>query len=165
MSASASTDDLWHEMIRLSREYARRRYGGRRAIGLTIHLRDASHYEPFPDETPAPAAASRVQAWNTGPAPRHLSDFRQVYWPGLGTFTLSETQAQVVRILWTAWQAGEAELVQATVLERSGSGATRLADLFRGHPAWGTLIRWRGQTGLYRLPVLPEDVGPSEDAA
>ncbi len=162
------TDELWEGLIREIREYARRRYGGSRAIGVYIHLADGkSHYEPFPDETPAPRDRARVPRWNSGPAPAHLSDFRQIYWPDVSpqTFTLSETQALVVKQLWDAWQRGEPEVAQADLLRRAGSESGKLADLFKGHAAWGTLVRWRGNTGLYRLPVLEEDVPDSGEAA
>lgn len=158
------TDELWEDLIRGIREYARRRYGGRRAIGMTIHLADASHYEPFPEDTPRPRGRPGPPRWDSGPAPKHLSGFRQVYWPGLGTFTFSgETQQAAVRVLWEAFQAGEPEVPQDRLLRAAGSEGTRLIDLFKGHPALNTLLRVR--KGCWRLPALAEDADGGEDAA
>ena len=76
-------------------------------------------------------------------------DFRSCRWYGR-YFRFTYTQSKVVKLLFEAWQRGAPELAESTILNRVNSGAVRLYDLFRGHPAWGSLIITAGR-GLYQL--------------
>jgi hypothetical protein len=80
----------------------------------------------------------------------HSLDFRSVHWFGQDhTFTAS--QAACVKVLWEAWEQGHPEVSQLAVLVEVEKASERLVDLFKGHPAWGTMIV-RGKTkGAYRL--------------
>lgn len=161
------SSDEWADIVRLVRAYARRKYGWMPS-GITIHAPwpGVGHLEPFtaPEGSAAPepsagqpAPAGRKPDWNSGSLPAHVQDFRAVYWPGLGTFGLSETQACVVELLWEAWREGVHEVPQDVLLRKVGSQSVRLCDVFKGPSgakAWGTLVV-RGQVpGSYRLPPL-----------
>jgi hypothetical protein len=141
VSPSRSSDE-WTEIVRLVRAYALRKYG-QLAVGITIHL------QPGP----------RIHEWASGDEPRHLSDFRAVYWPGLGRFNLSEKRALVVKQLWEAMEDGTWEVQQDVLLRRADSDGTRLVDLFKGDPAWGVLVVKGEVAGSYRLPPRGEDGG------
>jgi hypothetical protein len=89
---------------------------------------------------------------------RHSEDFRSVYWFG-SDHTFTPTQAACVRVLWQAWENGTPEIGQATILEHPAvdSESSRLSDLFKGHPAWKTMIVTGTTAGTYRLAETPED--------
>lgn len=148
-------DEAWDEIVRMIRLYAMRKYQGT-ATGITIHLPGADHREPFPVGQWGGGSTPR---WDSGSAPKHLSDFRKVYWPDVGTFILTESQARVVAALWRAWQSGVPEVGQEKLLRAASSDGTRLSDLFKRSTAWGTLVRQGDVPGTYRLPVLEEDGG------
>lgn len=152
---SPRTSDEWAEIVRLVRAYALRKYGWQ-ARAITIHspYPGVEHLEPFPAVTP-PAPRLRVLEWASGEEPKHLSDFRTVYWPGLGQFTFSTTQAGVIKQLWEAMVDGTWEVSQRTLLSRAGSQSDRLVDLFKGHPAWRALILPGAVAGNYRFPPMP----------
>jgi hypothetical protein len=157
VSPSRSSDE-WTEIVRLVRAYALRKYG-QLAVGITIHLHQGNaHLEPFPQATP-PQPGPRIHEWASGDEPRHLSDFRAVYWPGLGRFNLSEKRALVVKQLWEAMEDGTWEVQQDVLLRRADSDGTRLVDLFKGDPAWGVLVVKGEVAGSYRLPPRGEDGG------
>ena len=90
--------------------------------------------------------------WQTEqtPGPRHSSDFRSVNWYGQ-RYTFSAGQAAVVRLLWEAWQNDTPEVGQETLLDGAGSEGSKIADLFRDHPAWGQFVVPGGSRGTYRL--------------
>jgi hypothetical protein len=157
MSPSRSSDE-WNEIVRLVRAYALRKYGWT-ANGITIHspYPGVEHLEPFPAVTPQPGP--RIHEWASGDTPRHLSDFRAVYWPGLGRFNLSEKRAHVVKQLWEAMEDGTWEVQQDVLLRRADSDGTRLVDLFKGDPSWGVLVVKGQVPGSYRLPPLTDDGG------
>lgn len=97
-----------------------------------------------------------------GEFPTHSSDFTSVNWFGTRYRFSKGNQAESVRVLWEAWEAGEFSLSQETIGEEIGSHATRfeLRKTFRqrkvegrgfeSHPAWGTMIQSVGK-GCYRL--------------
>jgi len=81
---------------------------------------------------------------------RHSADFRSVNWFGQ-EYTFTANQAACIRLLWEAWESGAPEVGGDTLLVEAESDQRRLSVTFRGHPAWGTMIR-PGQTkGSYRL--------------
>jgi len=92
------------------------------------------------------------------PPARHSKDFRSVHWFGTD-YGFTPTQAACVKVLWAAWENGTPDLGQDTILEHPEVEAEskRLFDVFRDHPAWGTMIV-KGQTaGAYRLAELPRN--------
>jgi hypothetical protein len=96
------------------------------------------HTTPGPNPTPAPTGF-----------PRHSADYRSVHWFGCD-YTFTPTQAAVIRQLWEAWEDGTPGVGQETLLEGAGSTGDRLRDVFRGSPAWGTLVVPLGK-GLFAL--------------
>jgi hypothetical protein len=85
-------------------------------------------------------------------------DFRSVHWFG-NNHSFTRTQAACVKVLWAAWENGTPELDQQTVLTAPevDSESKRLADLFKDHPAWGTMLVQGKTAGSYRL--APPDQG------
>lgn len=81
---------------------------------------------------------------------RHSVDFASVLWFGQ-SYSFTASQAHIVRLLWEAWRNGTPNMRQETLLARVGSEGDRLANLFRDHPAWNTLIVPGGAKGTFRL--------------
>jgi len=93
----------------------------------------------------------------------YSSDYRCVNWFG-ETLSFSPTQAEVVKLLIEAYEAGIPD-VDAGMLVGDGSflqdglkatgkkpsAAKRVRDIFRDHVAWGTIIVPGGSKGTYRL--------------
>ncbi len=92
-------------------------------------------------------------------------DRTKVCWPGLGEFWLSGPQARVLRELVDAiLYSADPDVSQAHLVRKSGTRATRLAEVFAGSPAWGTLVVPGRSPGTYRVPSPPPRGGP-DDAA
>lgn len=185
-----STDDLWDMIVALARTYSQRKYR-ETATGITLQLRSGQHVEPFPmidlvrlaavvpdrkppaarpveHETPAPSMNGSAGGWASGPAPKHLSNFAAVYWPGLGTFHFSgPKQQEVAQFLWEAWEEGAPHVTQVELTRATGSTNDRLHHLFRphgkDHPAWGVLILKGILPGTFTFPSAPKPSG--EDSA
>jgi hypothetical protein len=105
--------------------------------------------------TPLPALDS---AGRPLPPARHSVDFRHVHWYGNDCY-FTPTQAACVRVLWEEWDRGTPEVGQDTILEHPGVEAEskRLSDVFKGSPAWLTLIVQGHTAGAYRLVDPPAD--------
>jgi hypothetical protein len=98
-----------------------------------------------------PDAKLQEQTQETGlDAMRHSPDFRAVKW-GEIDFVFTQTQAPVVKALWEAMKNSTPELGQAWLLEAAGSEGRRLKDIFRRHPAFGTLIIKGTRKDTFRL--------------
>lgn len=93
--------------------------------------------------------------------PSHSEDFTSVNWYGTRYAFTKGSQAESIRVLWTAWENGGHSLAQETIGSKIGSNATNfeLAKVFRRrrasggyepHPAWGTMIQ-QDTKGSYRL--------------
>jgi hypothetical protein len=81
---------------------------------------------------------------------RHSLDFRSVRWHGKD-YTFTPTQAAIVTELWAAWEQGTPDIGDPTLLRKADCAGDRLRDVFKNHPAWGTMIV-EGQTkGTRRL--------------
>lgn len=119
---------------------------------------DAGALAPLLGAPPAGAMSGRPPEWASGPLPKHLHEFRKVYWPGRGVFVLGPKQAAVVRLLWKAYEAGVFEVGQEKLLRAADSDSGRLARLFERSPAYGdeALIIKGELGGNYRLPPLPQ---------
>jgi hypothetical protein len=82
----------------------------------------------------------------------HSPDFRSVGWFGtVHSFTAG--QARVVETLWNAWEQGTPDVGDETLLKAVDHEAppASLRNLFRNHPAWGTMIVSGGSKGAHRL--------------
>ena len=78
----------------------------------------------------------------------HSLDFRSVRWYGTKhAFTAS--QANCVRLLWEAWSNETPDVGNDTIAE--SAEVSRIADLFRAHLAWGTMIVQGDTKGTLRL--------------
>jgi hypothetical protein len=82
----------------------------------------------------------------------HSTDFTTVKWFGTAYTFDDGLQAKAVGELWGEFEKGEHGLSEKTIGERIGSSANnyRLANTFRYHPAWGTMIV-KVRQGIYRL--------------
>lgn len=89
--------------------------------------------------------------------PTHSTDFTSVIWFGRPFEFEKGQQAKSVGLLWAEWEKGPLTLSEKTIGEKIGSsnGQFRLAHVFRGHPAWGTMIQ-RKRKGVYALQQLEE---------
>lgn len=85
---------------------------------------------------------------------RHGPGFASVVWNG-ARFSFTRAQAHAVQILWEAWDAGTPEVCQEILLE--GEEDRRMVDLFKGHPAWGTMIVRGPAKGTFRLSDRQEN--------
>lgn len=86
--------------------------------------------------------------------PRAGDDYATVTWRGT-VYTFTPKQRSVVAALWMAWKRGVPFVAQQTLLEVAESDNGRLRDLFKKHPAWGTVIvagiSYGGTLGTYVL--------------
>jgi hypothetical protein len=70
---------------------------------------------------------------------KHSPDFRAIFWEGK-EYALTPRQAQVVEILYCAYQNGTPSIGQHTILDELDSPSSRLRDTFKKSPLWDTLI-------------------------
>jgi hypothetical protein len=88
--------------------------------------------------------------------PSHSPDFATVRWGGV-IYHFSGKQRIVVACLWDAWERGVACVDQYTLMRECETDCEQLRDLFRRHPAWGTVIQrgslHGGSAGTYCLAV------------
>lgn len=86
--------------------------------------------------------------------PCHSSDYASVHWFG-ADYTFTSKQADAVSEWWAAWQNGTPALHDDTVLAELESNARgkphALRDLFKGHPAWDTMIVRGPRQGTHQL--------------
>lgn len=68
-------------------------------------------------------------------------------------YSFRDSQAVCMRILYEAWKNHTPEVGADYILETIGYSYKRLSDLFKGHPAWGTLIVPGHTRGTYRLNI------------
>jgi hypothetical protein len=99
----------------------------------------------------------RVCSYLTGNATAaHSEDFASVTW--LGTpHTFSPLQASCVRVLWRNWENNTPAVRAETILSEASSASAgekeaRLNHVFKGHPAWNTMIiAVTDRKGIYQL--------------
>jgi hypothetical protein len=101
-------------------------------------------------------AAQQLQARITNKRFSHAKDFTSITWGGKKYEFKKGRQAACIRALWSAWEEDGSGLGEETIAEEIGSDAKklRLAHVFRGHPAFGTIIKPTGR-GVFSL-VPPE---------
>jgi len=90
------------------------------------------------------------------PACRCSLDCRSVLWHG-ERFSFTKSQAAVVKMLWAAWQNGTPDLGSETMLSEINSNLARLRDMFRSHPAFGSMIIAGETKGAFRLDGDPSN--------
>lgn len=82
---------------------------------------------------------------------RHSIDFASVDWFGT-PYGFSSIQRHIVQMLWEAWENATPDVGQDTLLSAVGSDSSRMAHIFKGHPAFGVMIvPSPGVRGAYRL--------------
>jgi len=122
-----------------------------RTIGAMNTNRPETTYWPLgnpyiPKNMPgAGKAADKSPPDKLSPA-RHTEDFRGVHWYGKD-YDFTPTQARIVEILWEVWEQRLPAVGDDYVLEKAEVTKSRLADIFRGNSAWGTMIRVGGTEG------------------
>ncbi len=89
--------------------------------------------------------------------PTVAEDFRSLHWDGT-TYEFTPTQAAWVRVLWEHWKQRTATVGEQSVLESAESNSGRLRDVFKNHPAWGTLIV-PSKKGAFKLERPTEKKG------
>lgn len=90
-----------------------------------------------------------LQGWAASDATAaHSDDFRSARWSGQ-EYTFTAPQAACVAILWRNWTGGTPEVGGEYLAEAVECG--RIADLFKGHPAWNAMIGPGRTKGSYRL--------------
>ena len=87
---------------------------------------------------------------------KHGEDFRSVIWNGT-PYEFTALQAACVKILWEHWAKGTSSvggqyvLENAVIADANVVTSARMSDVFRDHPAWGTMIIPGATRGSYRL--------------
>ncbi|GMU37709.1 MAG: hypothetical protein EDS66_12215 [Planctomycetota bacterium] len=85
---------------------------------------------------------------------RHSPDFRSVHWDGVD-YAFTANQAAIVKQLWEAYENGTPDVGGDTLLVNAESDTRRMADVFKKHSAWGTMIVEGSTKGTYRLAPDP----------
>lgn len=84
---------------------------------------------------------------------RHHESFSSVRWNGV-SYKFSPMQARAVAVLTRTFHNNTPGVLQTHIFEEieSNSDKQRLRDLFKSHPAWGTMIvKVRDRKGMYQL--------------
>lgn len=88
------------------------------------------------------------------PSRVHGPDFAAIRWDGV-VYTFSPKQRAVIAMLWEAMEHGYHFVSGDALLLAADSEGGRLYDIFRGSPAWNTVIvkglQAGGPNGCYRL--------------
>jgi hypothetical protein len=82
----------------------------------------------------------------------YSDNFRYIRWQGY-SFTLSNRQADVVRILYRSYENGIPEVPDKDICKELGTSESRLRDTFRKSKVWGTLIVKGTKPGMRRLTL------------
>ena|SRR2546425_3441635 len=81
---------------------------------------------------------------------QYSDDFRDIEWQGR-SFFLSPRQADVVRLLYRAYEHGTPQLSDSFICKELHTPSSRLRDTFRKSKAWGTLIVNGSRPGMLNL--------------
>jgi len=104
-----------------------------KGIDLEIHMPDGQEISGVADEGDVVIVRPDLSR------PSHSPDFATVTWNGV-VYTLTPKQRLIVALLWKAWEDGNTFLSGAYLLERADSDQSRMSHVFRGSPAWRTLV-------------------------
>ncbi len=80
----------------------------------------------------------------------HSIDFRSVCWYGTD-YNFTPNQAAAIKILWENWEKGTPDVGGDTLSTEIESDSKRARDIFKGNPAFRTMIRQGKTKGTYRL--------------
>jgi hypothetical protein len=86
--------------------------------------------------------------------PKHAPDFSWIRCD-LGVFDFTPAQRSVVQALWEDWEQDGLGLSGAYLTDRTGTEPKEFRNVFKGHPAWKTLIITAGRSDMYRLALPP----------
>jgi len=86
----------------------------------------------------------------TAGGPTHSNDFRSVNWGGR-TYNFTPNQAAVIKLLWEHWERNTPDVGGHTLIEAAEISCKRLDLVFRGSPAWKTMVVASEKKGAYRL--------------
>jgi hypothetical protein len=89
----------------------------------------------------------------------HSPDFCSVRFAGR-IFEFTTNQRIIVEMLWTAWECGS-PIVSYGALQEKVDTDTRIIEMFKGHPAWNTLIIKSDQLKDACRLALPDRLSPS----
>lgn len=128
------------------------RVGGVRITGQSMFMAFERPVAEEPAPVPVAIVDKRPIAFNR--------DFSSCRW-GTETFSFTKKQRPVVAALWAARSEDIVVLSTEYLLEISESEGTRLRDVFKNHPAWGTMIVRAEMEGMglggYMLADPPEE--------
>src|SRR5688572_4232062 len=111
---------------------------------------------PILGQGPPTAEAVRTQPAVEAGASQSGDDFRSVLWHGQ-VYAFSAAQAKVVAALWAARENGQPDVPDDQLVRASGAANGKLDNVFKGSPAWGTLITEGDARGTHRIaPPSPE---------
>jgi hypothetical protein len=132
-------DALLAELLDLARRWSMATHGVP-PRKLTLRLHDGSKLPLAVPSVPVLLPRTNGPRPDDDSPPWHSDDFRQVRWPLVGEFNFTYKQAAVIRELWRAAESGRKQATEAELLRAAESDGSRVRDLFRHHPAWGTLV-------------------------
>lgn len=95
---------------------------------------------------------------------KHGLGWRNLNWFGK-VFAFTANQSLVVEPLWKGWRRGLPDISHEDLKAYARIKALRLRDVFKGHPAWGTLIVRGSARGTLRLAepgYVPPGLSPTE---
>jgi hypothetical protein len=108
-----------------------------------------------------PAIASLLRRLN--PA-RHSKDFASVHWFGKN-YSFRAAQIPIVQLLWRAWEDQTPDVRVSTLIDavdHEREGELKISNIFRGHPAWGTMIQGPVKGSLRLVPPGSGNSVPDE---
>jgi hypothetical protein len=131
---------------------------GADGAGLLYHTRDVLRGQLPAAALAVTDAARSLMRWRRDRrrelarslTPVASPDFREVLWYG-AKYYFTATQAACVRVMWEAWDKGAPEVSGERILEEADYEGKRMVDLFKGHPAWNTMIVAGHTKGSRRL--------------
>ena len=116
--------------------------------GKGLKLEKIAQTAPQPDPPPISETSSESQEF------QHSPDYASVNWRGQ-EYQFTKNQATCVRLLHEAWLEGTPYLSADYLLSEILS-ASRMSDLFKRHPAWGSLIVLGERRATYGLKLSPK---------
>lgn len=147
LGALADADERGRALAELPREL-------RMNLAASVQPATAGDAKPEAAGNGAGNNGGEAGAKGAGKRLRHSSDFRSVQWHGVD-YTFTATQAAIVKQLWEAYENGTPDVGGDTLLVNAESDTRRMADVFKKHPAWGSMIVEGSTKGTYRLAPDP----------
>ncbi|MCI0351197.1 MAG: hypothetical protein L0Z53_17375 [Acidobacteriales bacterium] len=138
--------ESWRRCVTILRDFARRL-----AISPEVVAAEGQSFSKIGAITTDPEVPAVSKVGDLQPT-LHSPDFRSVRWYGT-CYSFTANQASVVGTLWASWEQGTPDVGDETLLKAADHEAPprSLRDVFRDHPAWGTMIVSAGSKGSHRL--------------